>query len=86
VAIQSANATVLRVTRTETLSISQLYFASIGFSFLSGVRPICHAAHRFRIYGLIRTNSEKVPFDMCRRVTRSGNCWSTAQGRWRRPL
>ena len=41
VAIQSANATVLRVTRTEALSISQLYFASMGFSFLSGVRSMC---------------------------------------------
>ena len=39
VAIQSANAIVFRATRTEVLSISQLYFASILISFVSGVRP-----------------------------------------------
>jgi hypothetical protein len=39
VAIQRANATVFRVTRIAVLSISQLYFASICFSFASGVRP-----------------------------------------------
>src|SRR5271165_3306965 len=38
-AIQSAKATVLRVTRIVGLSISQLYFASISISFRSGLPP-----------------------------------------------
>ena len=62
-AIQSANATVLRVTRIATLSISQLYFASIRFSFKSGLRPARPVGHRFSFYGHIRASGEKVPLN-----------------------